>query len=140
MKRKLSFVAFLCLMLSMVPYTYYYYFNSAGSEPSYTIVNFEGLKKLEVGQKFAVKLVKVMDSNSFDFLLEGDIWIKGVVPVIPKEEAYGFVLETLPKVQNPTVLLRGKYKNIWIVEFDFVLDGKATRLDAVLKENHLVFE
>lgn len=133
------FLAMVSLGLSVVPY-YFYYSSVQDDSIKYTVIDYSGLKKLEPGQKFAVKMVKILDGNSFEFLLEGDVWIKAVVPIIPQETAYGFVTDMLPKVQNPAVLLKGQYKNIWIVEFDFMLDGKATRLDSVLKENHLVFE
>lgn len=135
----LLFLAMISLGLSVVPY-YFYYSTVQVQDDKYTIVDYSGLKKLEPGQKFAVKMVKILDGNSFEFLLEGDVWIKAVVPIIPQESAYSFVVDILPKVQNPTVLLKGQYKSIWIVEFNFMLDGKATRLDSVLKENHLVFE
>jgi hypothetical protein len=135
----------LIVSVSLIPVGYYMYYQDQVIKEQvvqkYPLIDFTVQRELKAGEKFSVKSVKVIDGNSFYLDLDGGYRIKALVPLVIKDESAAFVVESLQKATDPSVLLKGLYKGeIWIVDFDFVLNGKPTRLDVLLRENGFIFE
>ncbi len=97
------------------------------------------VKPLEVGSQFMVKSCKVVDGFRFLILLENDTWIETSLAVITKEEATEKVAEFLKAATTPpTVLLKRKIDNYWVVDFEFLRGTEQVNLVDLLLEKDLV--
>ncbi len=95
------------------------------------------VKPLEVGVQFMVKSCKVIDGFRFLVLLDNDTWIETSLPIVTKEGSAEQVAEILKLSSPPSVTLKRKIDNYWIVDFEFLFEEKKTSLTELLKQKNL---
>lgn len=94
---------------------------------------------LQVGTRYNVLAANVMDGYKFGLFLEGDMWIEAQLAVATHETATLKVVEWLKApAPQPTVVLRRKVGNYWIVDFEISKDGKRSNLVELLGAEELL--
>jgi hypothetical protein len=95
------------------------------------------VKPLEVGVQFMVKSCKIIDGFRFLVLLDNDTWIETSLPIVTKEGTAEQVAEILKSSPPPSVTLKRKIDNYWIVDFELLFEDKKTKLTELLKQKDL---
>lgn len=154
MNYKALLLALLLGAVALVPCFYMFYYNEASlpalqltpvqkdSEPVIADVEFESEKEktLDVGVEFDLKSCKVVDGYRFQLSLEGGKQITAHLTTATKDEATTVVVDLLNKAKSPrpTVVLRRKSGENWIVDFYISIDGNRTNLIDDLKAKGLL--
>lgn len=97
-------------------------------------------KEFKPGVEFNLKSCKVIDGYRFHLFLEGGKQIYANLTTATKDEATPVVVELLNKTTSPrpTIILRRKSGDNWIVDFNLMVDGKRANLIEVLRDKGLV--
>ncbi len=95
-------------------------------------------KAMEPGSEFRIRSCQIVDGYKFAILLENGEWINAHLAVATKPEATQVVVDLLKKSHVPTVTLRRKLEDYWIVDFHLTLDGKDINLRSLLNEQELI--
>jgi len=127
-------IAILLAIIAVMPFGILAYLNQNHSmEPSQdsqsvAIIDYitHEERAMEPGAEFKIAQCHVVDGYKFGVLLENGEWIIAHLPVATKDEATRFVVELLRESQAPTVILRRKLDEHWIVDFHLTVDGKET--------------
>lgn len=98
-------------------------------------------KELNVGVEFNLNSCKVLDGYRFQLSLEGGKQITAHLTAATKDEATTVVVGLLTEAKStrPTIILRRKTGDYWIVDFYVSLDGKRVNLIEDLRAKELLF-
>ncbi len=112
------------------------------SEPIVADFEFESEKEklFQPGAEFSVRSCKVVDGYRFQLYLDGGSQITGHLTSATKDEATQVVVELLNNITTPrpTVILRRKSGDNWIVDFYISVDGKRASLVEMLRKKELL--
>lgn len=136
--------AILILSAIGLPVVGYFVFKNKDILPSigrdYTTIQFvaEKPREMVVGAEFLVLSCRVYDGMTFNVSLENrqncEIKLKSFI----KEEATKEIIDILKTASNPSVILRRKIDNYWIVDFNLTIQGKRTTLIEWLGSKNLL--
>lgn len=106
----------------------------------YTTIQFIDDKPREMvpGSQFSVLSCKVYDGMSLNVTLDTRQSIDIKLKSFTKEEAGSEIVNVLKTAGSPTVILRRKIDNYWIVDFNLTIDGKKTTLLEWLSSKNLL--
>lgn len=131
-------------IMAVAPVAYFTYvytnFEEKGIIQGVAIVDYMSreYKAMEPGSEFRIRSCHIVDGYKFAILLENGEWIHAHLTVATKPEATQVVIDTLKKSHVPTVILRRKLDDYWIVNFHLTLDGKDIMLRNLLEERELI--
>ena len=131
-------------IVAIAPLTYFAYayihFEEKGTSRGTVVIDFmsEEHKAMEPSSEFRIRSCHVVDGYKFAILLENGEWIDAHLAVATKSEASQVVVDLLKKSHVPTIILRRKVDDYWIVNFHLTLDGKEVILRNLLKERGLI--
>jgi hypothetical protein len=137
-------VAIVLAVIAIAPMFYLaYYFGGLDKGPSDspTMIEFQSRNtKLETGAEIEVIACRVADGYRYQLFLAGDQWIEAHLAVAAKEGAVEFVVETLKEttVPPPTVLLKRKVGDFWIVDFNLTVNERRVTMTGLLGEKDLL--
>jgi|LakMenE18May11ns_1017448.scaffolds.fasta_scaffold9922397_5 hypothetical protein len=101
--------------------------------------DFEKEKILEAGVEFSLKSCRILDGYRFQLVLEGGNQITAQLTSATKDEATQPVVDLLKQTKIPSVLLRRKSGDVWIVDIYVSINGKITNLIDELRTKGLLF-
>lgn len=102
-------------------------------------ISYDPTKPMQVGSEFLVKSCHVVDGFRYAMLLENDEWIETRLTVVTKGDATAKVIEILrASTTPPTVVLKRKIDDYWVVDVRLTVDQKDVMLSTLLKERNLV--
>lgn len=101
----------------------------------------EKQKLLEPDSEFYIKSCNVIDGYRFKMRLEDNHEITANLTTATKDDATSVVIDLLGKNKDtrPSVLLRRKAGDNWIVDVFILIDGKRTNLVEALRTKGLTF-
>lgn len=107
------------------------------------IEQFDNDEKIETVQKFDVKKIVVISSNSYDFTLkdEKNTRILAKLSVLVTEDAKQKIIDLLNNVETPKVKLKEKQEDgKWIVDLFYTVNGQEQSFSSWLEEKNLVYK
>lgn len=107
------------------------------------IEQFDNDEKIETVQKFDVKKIVVISSNSYDFTLkdEKNTRIIAKLSVLVTEDAKQKIIDLLNNVETPKVKLKEKQEDgKWIVDLFYTVNGQEQSFSSWLEEKNLVYK
>lgn len=120
----------------------YYYMRDNPVEKPVASVEFEKEQApdMQVGAVIEVKAIKVIDGFRFDVFLDNGKWVEAHLPVAAKTEATEAVVELLRKATppSPSVTLRRRVHNYWIVDLHLTIDDKRISVTEYLRDKGLL--
>jgi hypothetical protein len=144
---------FVLTFLVICPYLFYFFLseennlNSSVKDSEYSEYLTEEFyfelgkeKKLEVGSEFYIKSFKMIDGYKFYINLESDKRIIAHLTNATKDEANSFLLNLFKNssIQKPSVVLRRKSGEHWIVDFYFLTNENKINLIEELRSKDLL--
>lgn len=141
MNKNIWLFAVLLAIVALAPVGLYFYnyWTRPGPETSYVTVQYSvpKAKSVAVGEELNVMACRIVDGHIFYLLLENNEWIEAHLTVATKDEATPPVTEALKTAGTPSVLLRRKFGNYWMVDFHLTVQGKRMTLLDWLREREL---
>lgn len=130
----------LIVLFSLAPMVYFVYNNSSRGESQYPTVQFvsQQPKQMVPGTEFHVQACRIIDGYIFEVILEGHRnWTEVHLKKVTIDEATPVVVEALKTSISPTVVLRRKVGDVWIVDFNVTFRDRRTTLLDWLEEKKL---
>jgi hypothetical protein len=104
-------------------------------QQAYGYVEFVHLehKQVKVGEEFNIKACKIVDGYIFEVLLDNDLWIEAHLTTATKDDAAPLVAELVRMSTFPSVVLKRKVGDFWIVDFNLTVAEKRINMMEWLK-------
>jgi len=137
-------LAIVLSIVAVVPVAYFAYlyvnFEEKATIQGVAVIDYMSReqKAMEPGSEFRIRSCHVLDGYKFAVLLENGEWINAHLPVATNQEATKMVVDLLKQSQAPSVVLRRKLDDYWIVNFHLTLDGKEIMLRDLLNEHGMI--
>lgn len=115
-----------------------------GNKENPVIVAPPDVKDSEVGKTYPIKRIQVLKGDYFDITIsenKSDMRILGKLSVLATEDSKTKVLDLMNHCTTPKVTLKSKdTEGRWIVEINFVHEGKEVNLTQWLTQNGLTYK